>query len=174
MDDGASRWAGRLAGAAMLAGIALLAGACGGGGSHPASGTRPGPGSVQQMDVFARCMRSHGEPGFYFANPNSVSSATSVLTFRGFVVPGMNPQTPQFATAMAACKHLLPGGPPPPMTQAQKDRLLKFAACIRAHGYPSYPDPVFQNGGVFEQQQSGIDQNSPRFQAAVKACNAKS
>jgi hypothetical protein len=53
--------------------------------------------------------------------------------------------------------------------------MLRFAACIRAHGYPSYPDPQFPaGGGVTQQQPSGIDQNSPQFRAAVKACNAKS
>jgi hypothetical protein len=166
----------RLAAAAALAGIALLAGACGGG-SHPGgSSSRPGAGSVQQMDAFARCMRGHGEPNFYFANPNSSQGSNGpVLSFRGFIVPGIDPQTSQFATAMGACKHLIPGGPPPPLTQRQKESMLKFAACMRTHGYASYPDPQFPaGGGVMQQRPSGIDTNSPQFQAAMKTCNAAS
>jgi hypothetical protein len=53
--------------------------------------------------------------------------------------------------------------------------MLRFAACIRAHGYPSFPDPKFPaGGGVIGQKAIGIDANSPQFRAAVKACNAKS
>jgi hypothetical protein len=119
-------------------------------------------------------MRGHGVTNFYFANPDSSPNSSSgpVLGIMGEIVPGVNPQTTQFATAMKACRQLLPGGPPSPITQRQKDRMLKFAACIRAHGYPSYPDPQFRaGGGVWQQQPSGIDSNSPRVQAAVKACN---
>jgi hypothetical protein len=53
--------------------------------------------------------------------------------------------------------------------------MLKFAACIRAHGYPGYPDPQFPSGGgVMRRQPTGIDINSPQFQAAVKTCDAES
>ena len=61
---------GRLAAAlipAVLALTALLATACSG--SHPVrSGASPGQGNVQQLDVFAACMRGHGVLNFYFTN----------------------------------------------------------------------------------------------------------
>jgi hypothetical protein len=49
---------------AVLAAVALAA-ACSGGGSHPSGPVTPGRSGVQQMDLFAQCMRSHGEPDFY-------------------------------------------------------------------------------------------------------------
>jgi hypothetical protein len=155
------------------AATALLAAACSGGGSHPSAPATPGPGSVQQMDLFARCMRSHGEPDFYLTTRqrNSNPSAT-VLSIMGYQVAGIDPQTAQFASAMKSCKHLLPGGGGQPMSQKQLNSLVKEAECMRAHGYPDYPDPErAPNGGVEEQPlPSSIDTSSPQFQAAEKAC----
>ncbi len=155
---------------AALALAALLATACGG--SHPAgSGASPGPGNVQQLDVFAACMRGHGVPNFYLTNarPSGTSTALSVM---GHYATGVNPQTAQFTAAMKACKHLLPGGGPPPMTRKQIDSMVKFAACMRAHGYPDYPDPIVQNGGAEQPPlPSSIDTNSAQFQAAQQTCS---
>jgi hypothetical protein len=157
--------------AAVLAAVALIA-ACSGG-SHPPGPATPGAGSVQQMDLFAQCMRGHGEPDFYFAHPasNSNPSAT-VLTFMGYQVIGVDPQTSQFAQAMQSCKHLLPGGGPKPITQKQLVAMVKAAECVRAHGFPGYPDPERgPNGGIVsEPLPSSIDTASPQFEAALKAC----
>ncbi|HEY1567324.1 MAG TPA: hypothetical protein VGF68_09910 [Solirubrobacteraceae bacterium] len=46
---------------------------------------------------------------------------------------------------------------------------LKLAGCMRAHGVPNFPDPS-SSGGINIQQGSGIDPQSPAFQAAMKAC----
>jgi hypothetical protein len=87
----------------------------------------------------------------------------------------VNPQTATFVAAMKACKHLLPGGGPPPVTQKQIDSMVKFAACMRSHGYPDYPDPIVQNGGVEESPlPSSIDTSSAQFLAAEKTCNNNS
>ena len=93
----------------------------------------------------------------------------------GHYVPGVGPGTPHLSTALNSCKHLLPGGGPAPITRKQMDSMVKFAACMRSHGYPDYPDPQFQNGGVIEQPlPSSIDTSSPQFQAAQQTCNAGS
>jgi hypothetical protein len=159
--------------AAALAGTVLLAAACSGGGSHPSGSAIPGRSSVQQMDLFARCMRSHGEPNFYFANPQSTpNSSATVLSFMGYQVIGIDPQTAQFTSAMKSCKHLLPGGGPRPVSQQQLNSMVKSAACMRAHGFPDYPDPQRgANGGVEELPlPSDIDTSSQQFQTAQKAC----
>ena len=46
---------------------------------------------------------------------------------------------------------------------------VKFAACKRAHGMPNFPDPNSQ-GAIQIGSSSGIDPNSPKFQAAQQAC----
>jgi hypothetical protein len=46
-------------------------------------------------------------------------------------------------SAGQACQHLMPKAPP--LTAAQQQRItaqaLKFVACMRAHGLPTFPDP---------------------------------
>lgn len=44
-----------------------------------------------------------------------------------------------------------------------------FSACMRSHGVPNFPD-ANANGGIAIDASSGIDPNSPQFQAAQKAC----
>jgi len=156
----------------VAAATALLAAACSGG-SRPSGPATPGPDSVQQMDLFAGCMRSHGEPNFYLTSRQSNSNpSATVLSIMGYQVAGIDPQTAQFASAMKSCKHLLPGGGGKPVSQKELNSLVKSAACMRAHGFPDYPDPErAANGGVEEQPlPSSIDTSSPQFQAAEKAC----
>jgi hypothetical protein len=57
-------------------------------------------------------------------------------------------------------------------TPAQSARLLaqmlKLAYCMRAHGVPKFPDPT--SNGIRISPSSGLDPQSPQFQAAQKAC----
>src|ERR1700759_1827375 len=48
---------------------------------------------------------------------------------------------------------------------------LKLAQCMRAHGVSNFPDPD-SGGGINIRVGSGIDPQSPAFQAAQKACRA--
>lgn len=164
----------RAPGLAVLPLIALLAVACSGSPSAAPSAS-PGPGNVQQLDVFAACMRGHGVQNFYFSNSSQARNSGTALSIMGRFVTGVNPQTSQFSTAMKACKHLLPGGGPPPVTRQQIDNLVKFAACMRAHGYPDYPDPIVANGSIEEKPlPSSIDTSSAQFEAAQQICNSHS
>ena len=61
---------------------------------------------------------------------------------------------------------------PPPGAQLLPE-WLKYAACMRAHGIVNYPDPKpIGNYGVMVQipKSLQIDQSSPQFLAANKAC----
>jgi hypothetical protein len=157
--------------AAVLAGAALLAAACGGG-SHPAgSGPTSGQLTTPKLDAFAQCMRSHGIADFYFSQANP--SSPDVMF--GYAVPAsINPRSPQFQTDEKACGPILglPSGPPPAVTAAQLRRLVRAAECMRVHGYPGYPDPSVQNGGIaVPPLPSSVDTNSPQFQAAMNKCH---
>jgi hypothetical protein len=72
---------------------------------------------------------------------------------------------------MQTCRKLLPnGGVPTPAEQAQaKVQLLKLSACMRSHGLANFPEPNAQ-GGLQINSSSGLNPNSPQFQAAQKAC----
>ena len=75
-----------------------------------------------------------------------------------------------------ACKAYSPedqaaSGTVDPQLQAEA---LKYSACMRSHGVPSYPDPVFVGGSIRETVRagSGMDPNSPQFIAAQQACQS--
>ena len=93
----------------------------------------------------------------------------------------VDPSSAQFQSALQACRKFLPGGGPPALTPAQQAEHAKamasFAACMRKHGVPSFPDPNGQ--GMFSPESiKGLDPTSPLFQSAFKVvrslCKARS
>jgi hypothetical protein len=44
---------------------------------------------------------------------------------------------------------------------------IKYAHCMRTHGIPAFPDPSANGGFTLP---NSIDQNSPIFQKAQRAC----
>jgi hypothetical protein len=164
--------------AAALASVALTA--CGGGASRTvasigtassATASAGQNGSSQQQGIaHSQCMRSHGVPGFPDPTP------------QGYVQLGpgdqINPDSPQFREALQICAKLAPVGGPG--TQSHFDQImtamLKFAACMRAHGITNFPDPVpYGNGGVELLVPKGtgvgqVDQNTPQYAQAASIC----
>jgi hypothetical protein len=126
---------------------------------------------------YAQCMRDHGVdmPDTVF---NSTGGGGGTVTQEG---PRLDPKSaPGFQAAEEACKHFLAdvkrsaGGKP--MTAAEQQAFLDFAACMRDHGV-EMADPTFEGGGVSIQiggpgpkDGGGIDPQSPAFQAAQTAC----
>ncbi|MGH9105923.1 MAG: hypothetical protein ACRDZX_08825 [Acidimicrobiales bacterium] len=55
---------------------------------------------------------------------------------------------------------------------ATEAQLLKYAVCMRAHGYPTMPDPVPAQGGGYAFMgygtPGGIDPNSPQYKSAAR------
>ena len=120
---------------------------------------------------FSACMRSHGVPGF--PDPNG----QGVIQLSGGPGSAIDPTSPRFHSAQQACRKVLPNGghaTPAEIAAAQR-QLLAFAACMRKHGVPDFPDPTF-SGGHFSFQvngsQSGFDSTSPKYFAARRACQA--
>jgi hypothetical protein len=146
--------------AVVLAATALLAVACGSGNS-PASAAQT---TYQKAVAFSQCMRAHGVPGF----PDPQSDGTILTGPQDHLAQG----SPTFVAANKACQHLLPKTRP--MTAAQQHRLtvqlLKFVACMRAHGLPDMADPVVNANGVALAMPNGVKPNSPVFRSAQQAC----
>ncbi len=114
---------------------------------------------------YTACMRSHGVPNF--PDPNAQGTITITVS------SSLNPSSPLFQKAEADCQKLIPAGKglSAARQQRMKERLLAFAACMRSHGVPHYPDPKFSNGGVSQGYgpKAGVDPN-PIFRAAQKTC----
>jgi hypothetical protein len=117
-------------------------------------------------------MRSHGVPGF--PDPNG----QGVIQLNGGPGSPTEPTSPKFRSAQQSCRKLLPNGghaTPAEIAAAQR-QALAFAACMRKHGVPDFPDPTF-SGGHFSFQFHGsptsdLNQSTPKFSAARQACQA--
>jgi hypothetical protein len=160
--------------ALALAGLgsALAIAACGGSGSA-------GTGSQAGYNValkFSQCMRAHGLTNF--PDPG----AGGGIQIGG---PGSNldPASPSFQAAQRACARYAPfKGGPPHMSEAQRVAAFRFAKCVRAHGYPDFPDPsesvprgpgpraVLALHGMVFAFSSAFDPRSPAFQRAAADC----
>jgi predicted amidohydrolase YtcJ len=145
--------------AAALAGTALLAAACGGG-AKPVSAALT---NYQKALAYSQCMRAHGEPGFPDPQPNG-----------NLLINGQKDHLngALMNSANKACQHLMPKGRP--MTAAQQQKLtaeaLKFVACMRAHGLPTFQDPKVSANGIEMQVPRGMTPNSPVLKNAQQAC----
>jgi len=119
------------------------------------------------MTKFAACVRSHGEPNFPDPNAQGQFSMSAVTT------GGIDPRAPQLGQAVQACEKDLPKSGPTavsPATQAQaRQQLLQFSACMRSHGVPTFPDPPPGGQAIRILPGSGIDTQSPQYQAATAA-----
>src|SRR5271156_331202 len=93
-------------------------------------------------------MRSHGLSSF--PDPTEGSNGLPSWTINAGGSSGLNTGSPQFQAAQHACKNDLPDlGSQTPATKAAADaNALKYAACMRSHGEPDFPDPNGQ--GVIE------------------------
>jgi hypothetical protein len=130
--------------------------------STPGAGSSPV--TTAQLVEFAQCMRSHGTKNF----PDPVNGGFS------FSVVGpdsVDPNSPAFQAAKAACIHLVPGEAQRPAVTAQELAAGdKLATCMRSHGFPAFPDPTSQN--VFDVPKS-INIALPRYQSAFSTCQSQ-
>ncbi len=114
-------------------------------------------------------MRAHGISDF--PDPSSGGG----IQISGGPNGDLNPSSPTFVAAQNACQKYSPVQQPSAGQQAQIEaRALAFAACMRKHGVPNFPDPQFMSGGrVLEKipNGSGLDPSSPMFQTAQQKCS---
>ena len=170
-----------LALAALAATTTILVAACGGNSPPGATGST----QYQKALAFAKCMRSHGALSF----PDPSSQGT-------FTVTQALLNNPQIKSAAPSCRKLLPRGAvqiPPALQRKLDTQALQYAACMRTHGVPNFPDPTIHNGAVGFQlavragpkpsgapgqgaggspgpNAGGPTAMPPQFQAAQRAC----
>jgi len=174
----------RSAGAlAVAAAVAVLAAGCGvhvsiGGGSASPSASAP---DYAQELALAQCMRSHGEPNFPDPDTSGGYTLTATGTVEGAGGAAIDINSSQAQAAYNDCRHLLPGAPS--ISQLEQDvqeaqqrqaqqlpQLLKYSQCMRSHGVPNFPDFGQNNPSPPPGNGTGLNPNSPQFQAAAVAC----
>jgi hypothetical protein len=131
-----------------------------------AAQSAPGGTTQNKAAAFSACMRSHGVPSF--PDPDSQGHLYLKVTKGG----ALDPSTPQFQAAQEACKALAPSQNTTSSDAQLTGQMLKYAACMRAHGEPDFPDPRISGGHFLMQLPKGINMNSPQFQSAQQACQS--
>jgi hypothetical protein len=160
---------------AAPAGIALLAAGCGGGSTAAGSGADSGSlySIYTAMKTLARCLDNHGWTAYVSPHNPGSPMPPGVVWYFHWIVAGTDPSAPGYQKAYKACAHLIPIGIPPSGAYLHQQllRALKGSACVRAHGYPGFPDPNDQPGYiVYPPLPPSIDKSSPQFESAMKAC----
>lgn len=129
--------------------------------------------------AFSKCMRAHGVTNFPDPNGHGINIAGT----------GIDPRSPAFQAAHKVCFKLLPGGGPNSQkASAQQIRQAeRTAQCMREHGVSGFPDPIISNrppsslnpanyssveagNGMIIAIPKSIDEQSPAFQRAARAC----
>jgi hypothetical protein len=167
---------------AVAAGLALSTAACSGstssaagtastGSTASASSTAStGTGGASSAYIsdklgLARCLRTHGVPNY--PDPNAAGQE-----------PPDSKQlisTPQGQAAVGACGYW--GSRIHNEVAAQNQAVLaeyvRFAQCMRTHGLPNFPDPVYAGGRVefvLSASQDGFAPHSPQVLAKAHEC----
>jgi hypothetical protein len=113
----------------------------------------------------AECMRSHGVPDFPDPGPIQIDVSAH---------PDLDPNSSAFIAAQKACLSLAPGGATGNgVTPAMQAAALAYSSCMRTHGFPKFPDPVFDSRGEHVTI-NGLDTDSTQFQDADKTCQTSS
>jgi hypothetical protein len=126
----------------------------------PAGTDAGSPSTLARWVAYNACMTDHGVPSTTPKNGGSLLNGDSTPSAQ--------------AEAEKACQKLLPpGSTPQRLTEAQMKKWLTYAACMRKHGLPNYPDPKFVDNdtGVILNPGGVLDFHSPLVHAALKACN---
>ncbi|MFI0449542.1 hypothetical protein [Actinomadura sp. 6N118] len=169
-----------LTAASALSALAFLVAACGGDaggknaggdgkGGSSASGSAPGgktgsnraPSMDQQLKL-AKCMREHGVD-----MPDPKPGEAS----QGIAIGGNGASPEKIEKALKSCRNVAGIPEPQPISQEQKDRMLKFARCMRQHGV-NMPDPKFNGGAMAAQRAPRSEAEKEKFEKANKACGA--
>ena len=163
---------------------ALALGACGssndGGGGGAGSGAKGQDKAFEGALKFSKCMREHG---IDMPDPQRVGKG-------GIKLSGgkVNFNDPKMKSAQSACQKYMQIGGGETLDPAKRAKLqeaaLNYARCMRGQGV-DMPDPKLAgNGGLTFQagpgsgpkssstgKGLGVNPDSPKFQAADKACN---
>lgn len=157
-----------IAAASLMAGLAILATACSGGGDTGSGkgGGSDANGKGKEADTaykHRQCLREHGV---------QVQEPKAGEDPRSMVVGSDSKTDPEtMKKAFKACRASGPNAGKNGPSQADKDKALKYARCMRENGF-NMPDPKFDDG---MQKAMPIPQGAEKkkFDKANKACGGQ-
>ena len=97
-----------------------------------------------------------------------MTPGSSTVTVEGIPFSGA-----AFESAEKTCKLFGGGTAPPPVSESQRTAAVEFARCMRAHGIPNFPDPVFSAGGGIGSSKAQVKNDSPAVRRAAAICSKR-
>lgn len=149
---------------AMAAALALTATACsgdGGGTKDGGSASDTGKTKEDQALEHRKCLR---EQGLDIPEPKPGQDGM------GITIDGGSKGKEEMEKAFKACEDKAVGGGPKELTQAEKDKMVAFARCMRENGF-DMPDPKF-DGGAMQAAPALKQKDMKKFEKANKACES--
>ncbi|MHB6912292.1 hypothetical protein [Streptomyces sp. CB02959] len=150
----------------IAAAVVLSATACSGDGGGSGSGTKSGGSASDTKKTDAdralehrKCLR---EQGLDVPEPKPGEDG------RGMTIKGGGKSKKEMEKAFKACQDKSVGGAKE-ITQAQKDKMLAFARCMRKNGI-DMPDPKFEGG--MAQAPAVQQKDMKKFEKANAACES--
>ncbi|MBT2440882.1 hypothetical protein J7E93_12320 [Streptomyces sp. ISL-36] len=159
----------KLVAAASFAAFSLLttAACTGGGGGDKGSESVSEEGKkADQALKHRKCLREHG-----LDVPEPKPGEEGV----GLTIGGDGVSKEKMEKAFKACRDKGGGSMGKELTQADKDKMIKYARCMRTNGF-DMPDPTFGDGGGSVSAARPMPQGAERqkFEKANKACESVS
>ncbi|WP_411079859.1 hypothetical protein [Streptomyces sp. cmx-18-6] len=154
----------------LAATVVLSATACSGGGGNDGSGSGTKNGGSasdttktkdDQALEHRACLR---EQGLEIPEPKAGENGV------GVTIDGGSKSKKEMEKAFKACEDKAVGGGPKELTQADKDKMVAFARCMRENGF-DMPDPKFDGGSVAAMP-APKGEDMKKFERANKACES--
>ncbi|MFI1223058.1 MULTISPECIES: hypothetical protein [unclassified Streptomyces] len=160
---GRSRGRSLAAACALAAALALTATACSGGGGTKDGGSASDSEKTKEDQALEhrKCLRDQG-----LDIPEPKPGQDGV----GITIDGGSMDKKEMEKAFKACEDKAVGGGPKELTQAEKDKMVAFARCMRKNGF-DMPDPKF-DGGAMQAAPALKQKDMKKFEKANKACES--
>lgn len=149
---------------ALAAALALTATACSGDGGGTKDGGSASDTKKTEEDQALEHRKCLRDQGLDIPEPKPGENGM------GVTIDGGSMGKEKMEKAFKACEDKAVGGGPKELTQAEKDKMVAFARCMRKNGF-DMPDPKFDGAGM--QAAPALKQKDmKKFEKANKACES--
>jgi hypothetical protein len=149
-----------IVGAVLLAGLAGCADSGGAGSATTTTGQQDRTAVLREA---IQCVRENGMPNL----PDPQIDSNGEPQF-----PAGTPDPPE--RALRACRSIFErlesAAPGDDANPAAVPSLVRFAECLRQHGFPNFPDPRSDGNFPVDALPQGAKPDNPPFDAAIRAC----
>ncbi|MEV1090877.1 hypothetical protein [Streptomyces microflavus] len=159
-----ARQRGTAAACLLAATVVLSATACSGDGGGTKSGGSASDTKKTKEDQALEHRKCLREQGLKIPEPKPGEAGV------GITLDGGDMSRKEMEKAFKACQDKAVGGGPKELTQAEKDKMVAFARCMRKNGF-DMPDPKF-DGGAMQAAPALKAEDMKKFEKANKACES--